>query len=60
MQTTEPKREAFTVPEFAVAIGVSEQHIWNALRRGEIKKFKLGQRTLIPNSELQKLVGNAE
>ena len=60
MQTTDPKREAFSVSEFAEAIGVSEQHIWNALRRGEIKKFKLGQRTLIPNAELQKLLGNAE
>ena len=60
MQSTEPKREAFTIPEFAEAIGVSHQHIWNAIRRGEIKKFKLGQRTLIPYAELQKLRGNAD
>jgi|TARA_R100000808_G_scaffold23509_2_gene52254 excisionase family DNA binding protein len=54
------QKEAYTIPEFAEAIGVSKQHIWNALRRGEIKKFKIMGRTLIPQTELQKLLDTAE
>ena len=53
-------KEAYTVPEFAMSTGVSEQHIWNMLRRGEIKKFKMGDRSLIPASELQRLIDSAE
>tara|TARA_R110002110_G_scaffold179356_2_gene384828 strand:- start:2670 stop:2843 length:174 start_codon:yes stop_codon:yes gene_type:complete len=54
------QKEAYTIPEFAEAIGVSRQHVWNSLKRGEIKKFKIGGRTLIPQSELQKLLDKAE
>ena len=54
------KREFYTVPEFAEMIGVSTQHIWNMLRRGKIKKIKVGERSLIPASELQRLIDSAE
>jgi len=54
------KREFYSVNEFAEMIGVSTQHIWNTLRRGKLKKVKIGERSLIPVSELQRLIDSAE
>ena len=53
-------KQAYSVPELAEAIGVSETHIWNAIRRNEIKTFTLGRRRLISGSELKRLMEEAE
>ena len=53
-------KQAYTVPELAVAIGVSETHIWNAIRRNEIKTFTLGRRRLISGSELKRIMEEPE
>ena len=48
-------RIAFSVTELAELLGISKQHIWNSIRIGDIKKAKLGRRTLIHKSEVEKL-----
>jgi len=48
-------RMAFSVAEVSEILGISEQHIWNSIRKGDIKKTKLGRRTLIHKTELDKL-----
>ena len=53
-------KQAYSVPELAEAIGVSETHIWNAIRRNEIKTFTLGRRRLISGSELKRIMEEAE
>ena len=52
-------KQAYTVPELASTLSVSETHIWNAIRRNEIKAFKLGRRTLISGTELKRLMEGA-
>ena len=48
-------RIAFSVAELSELLGISKQHIWNSIRIGDIKKTKLGRRTLIHKSEVEKL-----
>ena len=48
-------RVAFSVAELSELLGISKQHIWNSIRNGDIKKTKLGRRTLIHKSEVDKL-----
>jgi len=48
-------RMAFSVAEVSEILGISEQHIYNSIRNGDIKKTKLGRRTLIHKTELDKL-----
>lgn len=48
---------AHPIPEFAALARCSQAHIWNLIRRGEIRAVKLGRRTLIPASELNRLLG---
>ena len=48
-------RVAFSVAELAELLGISKQHIWNSICNGDIKKTKLGRRTLIHKSEVDKL-----
>lgn len=51
---TEPL--AYSVPDAAKAIGVSKNTVWNLLRVGELRSFKLGARTLIRAEELRGLI----
>ena len=50
---------AYSVPETAKELGVSETHIWNAIRRKEIKTFTLGRRRLISGTELKRIMEEA-
>ena len=54
------QKEAYSVPELATALGVSVTHIWNAIRRNEIKTFTLGRRRLISGSELKRIMEESE
>ena len=51
---------AYSVKEIAEGLGVSNQHIFNMIKQGEIKKFKLGRRTLISVKEFNKLIQRLE
>ena len=48
-------RIAFSVPELSELLGISKQHVWNSIRKGDIKSGKLGRRTLIHKTEVEKL-----
>ena len=50
---------AYSVPETAKELGVSATHIWNAIRRNEIKTFTLGRRRLISGTELKRIMEEA-
>tara|TARA_R100000808_G_scaffold22110_1_gene47980 strand:+ start:1173 stop:1355 length:183 start_codon:yes stop_codon:yes gene_type:complete len=58
----EPQVEklAYSVAELATALGVSQQHIFNMIKQNQIKKFKLGRRTLISTKEYQRLIQEIE
>jgi excisionase family DNA binding protein len=47
---------AFRVPEFAQSLGVSKAHIYNMIKRGELRAVKIGGATRIPASEVQRLL----
>ena len=55
----EMTRAAYSVPEFAEAISVSERLVWRMLARGRIRSFKVGRLRRIPASELERLVGGS-
>ena len=48
------KKEVYTAKEFAEAVGLSESHIYELVRRGIIPKLSLGSRAVrIPASALE-------
>jgi excisionase family DNA binding protein len=53
----------YSVKEAAEALRVSTWTIWGKLRRGEIRRTKIGKdngRTVIRESELQRLIRDAK
>lgn len=50
---------AFPVIAAAEQLNCSQSHVWNLIRRGAIRPMRLGRRTLIPASELSRLLGEA-
>lgn len=53
--TTPPStRRAFSVDEYAKAIGISRGNAWNLIREGHLRTVKLGQRTLILAAEAER------
>ena len=48
-------RAAYSVPEFAEAIGVSAGLVWRMVRKRRIRSFKIGRLRRIPASELERL-----
>jgi len=57
---TPVQKLAFSVAELATALGVSQQHIFNMIKQNQIKKFKLGRRTLISIKEYDRIVEELE
>jgi excisionase family DNA binding protein len=53
-------RAAFSRDELARRLGVSRDSVYRALLKGKIKFFKFGRRTLIPASELDRLLKDAK
>lgn len=53
---TQP-RMAFSIPEAARVIGISQSKFWNMIREREVKATRLGGRTLITVRELSRLLG---
>ena len=60
MTLRKDNREFYSTNEFAEMLGVSQGHILNVIKRGEIKQVKVGKRNLIPVSELQRLLDSAK
>ena len=53
-------RLAYTPNEAAKALGVSRQHIYNMMNRGQLKSFKFGDARRIPAAEFDRLLATAE
>lgn len=51
-----PDALAYSVPSAARALGVCKNTVWNLLRDGELRSFKLGARTLIRADVLRAFV----
>ena len=49
------ERTAFSPREIAAMLGVTPTLIYDEVKRGNIRSTKLGRRTLIPRSELDRL-----
>lgn len=50
---------AHRIPEACERIGLGRSRLYDMIRRGEINAIKIGGRTLIPESELQRIVAEA-
>ena len=53
MSTQKDTRLAYSVPETASLIGVSESMMWKLLERHELSRVKVGRRTLIRAAEIE-------
>jgi excisionase family DNA binding protein len=56
---TPPEPVAVPVRGFATRLGVSESHIWKLLRENQLAAIRIGRRTLVPLTELDRLLAQA-
>jgi excisionase family DNA binding protein len=49
-------RLGYSVKEACHLLGCSESHGWKLLRNGQIKGVSLGRRTIIPASEIERVL----
>lgn len=56
MSKQDPAPLAHTVPDACQRLGLSRTTLYELIAHGEIRSFKVGARTLIPESELQRFV----
>lgn len=49
-------RAAYRINEFAEMLGVSRATIWNRIAAGQLKVVRFGGATLVPSSELDRLL----
>lgn len=47
---------AHQIPEACARVGIGRTMMYQLIKEGQIKPIKVGRRTLIPETELQKLV----
>ncbi|MCL2745044.1 MAG: helix-turn-helix domain-containing protein, partial [Planctomycetaceae bacterium] len=50
------ERLSYSVNETAEAIGVSSRTVWDYIRDGSIKHFRMGTRVLVPKAELERFI----
>ena len=53
------KRLCLTVPEAAAMLGISRNHGYELVRRGELPAIRFGKRIVIPKSALEKRLEDA-
>ena len=53
-------RLAYSLAEAEIATGLSQRSLYRAIERGELKRVKVGNRTIIPADDLAKLCGVSE
>lgn len=53
-----PQRLTLTVEEAAATLGVSRASAYEAVRRGQIPHVRIGNRILVPRSQLEKMLDN--
>lgn len=52
----EVQRETHEIPEAARIVGVSRNHMYQAVARGEIPSIRIGHRRVIPKAIIRKLL----
>jgi excisionase family DNA binding protein len=52
------ERSAYSIPEVLTKIGVGRDKLYSLIRPGELPARKVGRRTLIVSSDLQKFLEN--
>ena len=50
------RKLAHTIPEACECIGIGRSMFYEMLKRGEIRSFRIGNRRLVTDEELQSLV----
>jgi len=53
------ERLAYTVPDAARALGISERSIYNRIYDGTLPRVRIGRRNLIPAAALRAIAGGA-
>ena len=50
------KRLCISVPEAAELLGISRNHAYGSVKRGELPAIRFGKRLLIPRAALEKML----
>ncbi len=50
------RQVAYSIPQAALALGISKTSVWKLIKEGDLPAVKLGRRTLIPTGALQTLL----
>lgn len=53
---TPPRRAAYPTPEAAVLLGMSRSGIYQLIDQGELRRVKIGRRSLIPAEEITRIL----
>ncbi len=51
----QPRRLARRIPDACAALQISRSHLYELAKEGKIKLVKIGDRTLVPEAELERL-----
>ena len=54
-----PPRLASGMKEAAASVGLSEAYLYKLARLGRVRLIRIGKRTLLPESERQRLIADA-
>jgi excisionase family DNA binding protein len=52
-------RQAYSVEEFARAVGLSRASAFRAVARGDVQAVRIGKRIVIPKSAIERLLNGA-
>ena len=55
-KTAEHEFRAYSVRQFCERLGISPSTLWKLLKLNKIKVIRVGGRTLIPHSELRRIL----
>jgi excisionase family DNA binding protein len=53
---TQRKRMGYSVPEVAHGLGMAQSGLWKWIARGKIRSVKIGNRRIITDLEVQRLL----
>ena len=51
-----PSRTAFSIPEVAQQLGLSEASVWRAIKRGQFESILIGGRRVIPARSVDRVL----
>jgi len=55
-----PEREGYAVDETAHVLGIGRTKTYDLIRQGGIRAIKIGSRTIIPRSEVERLLNGGQ